>query len=176
MTLGEKKNTLTLIIGEYCILWILIYFSTSVVPVQCIDISVVQICVKWLREACIRMSCVVPLVYRLLDSKSLCPKSSGYWMQSSLGPAGRWSIWNILQGMEGEFVSQLQQLYQWQLELGCQWPVSALHTIPTPVHWCQQELPDLLTGGGQHWGGREHPLPVWGPYSPETEGRSDKWF
>lgn len=75
------------------------------------------------------------------------------------------------QGLERGAVSQLQQFNQWQLELGCQRPVSALHTVPTSFQWCQQELPALAPGWRCQWGHhREHALHVWGPHTSKAKG------
>lgn len=76
------------------------------------------------------------------------------------------------QGLERGAVSQLQQLDQWQLELGCQRPVSALHTVPTSFQRYQQELPALVPGWWCQWGcHREHALHVWGPHTSEAKGK-----
>lgn len=76
------------------------------------------------------------------------------------------------QGLEGGAVSQLQQFDQWQLELGCQWPISALHTVPTSFQRHQQELPALVPGWWCQWGYyRERALHVWGPHTSEAKGK-----
>lgn len=94
------------------------------------------------------------------------------WNKSYLRYLSRCSSRASQQGLERGAVSQLQQFNQWQLELGCKWPVSALHTVPTSFQWCQQELPALAPGWWCQWGHhREHALHVWGPHTSKAKGK-----
>lgn len=76
------------------------------------------------------------------------------------------------QSLEGGAVSQLQQFNQRQLELGCQWPFSALYSVPTAFKRYQQELPALIPGWWWQWG-REPAIHVWRPHTSEAKGNNE---